>query len=71
MPLVFFPTYTGDLFLSLRTMTASCAPYEISSPDDEQVDLDFLTQIAQITDGDDVGEDVLYTELIVPSPTKV
>ena len=52
-------------------MTASCAPYEISSPDDDQVDLDFLTQIEQFTDGDDVGEDLLFTELILPSPTKV
>ncbi len=52
-------------------MTASCAPHEISSPDDEHIDLDFLTLIARITDGDVVGEDELYTEMIVPSPTKV
>ena len=67
MPL--YLPHTGDLFLCI--MTASYAPKEISSPDDEQVDLDFLTLIAQITDGEDVGEDVLYTESIVPSPTKV
>jgi hypothetical protein len=55
----------------MTASTSSFAPTKISSPDDEQVDLDFLQQIAQITDGEDVGEDVLHTKLVVHSPGKV
>ena len=60
---------TGDLFLCTMTAsTSSFAPTKISSP---PVDLDFLKQIEEITDGEDVGEDVLYTKLAVPRPGKV
>jgi hypothetical protein len=48
-------------------MMTSCAPNEISSLDDEQLDLEFLKGIEQITD----EEEVLDTEFLVPNSTKV